>query len=135
MQMKITSAEQFVQLRSSDNPDEYLYATKAEASEDIWIEIIHNYPSFARWVAHNKTIPVSVVRILSQSEDSDVRSFIAAKRKTPADVLVTLAKDEDEGVRRRIVYNPKTPEAALLILKEDGNREIRDKALERLGGN
>lgn len=135
MQMKITSAEQFVQLRSSDNPDEYLSAANAEASEDVWIEVIHNYPSFARWVAHNKTIPESIIRILSQSEDSDVRSFIAAKRKTPVDVLVSLSKDGDEGVRRRVVYNVKTPEAALFILKEDSNREIRDKALERLGGD
>lgn len=129
---KIDSAEQFVELRSSQNPEDYHRAADGEASEDIWYEVIERFPDYAKWVAHNKTIPESVIRSLSLSSNPSVRFYIAMKRKTPKDVMIYLAKDEDESVRRNIVYNAKCPRDALFLLAKDENEEIKNKAIERL---
>jgi hypothetical protein len=128
----ITSAEEFVRLRSSQDPKEYHLAAWGEATDEVWLEVIKKYPDYVQWVAHNKSISLNIVRLLSTHPDWRVRSSIAEKRKTPPDVLRALAKDEDDSVRMRVVYNAKTPQEILEFLLNDPWENIREKAQQRL---
>jgi hypothetical protein len=128
----ITSAEEFVRLRSSDLKDEYLQAAHDSADVQVWLEVIEKYPDFQEWVAHNKTIPEEIIVLLSDSLDPRVRSIIAAKRKTPGYILQKLARDTDESVRLRVVCNPKVPKEILVSLLGDPWEEVVEIAQEKL---
>jgi hypothetical protein len=128
----IASAEEFVRLRSSENPEEYNLASWGSASDEVWLEVIHNHPEYARWVAHNKSISLEVIRILAAHPDDAVRSFIAAKRKTPTDLLWLLAKDQVDSVRARVANNAKTPTEILGFLLNDPWKNVRERAWQRL---
>lgn len=132
MQVKITSADEFINLRSSSDPEKYLRAANGEASNEVWLEVISLHSEYIRWVAHNKTIPEEIIRALSESSDPEVRYFIAAKRKTPSEILIKLASDPDEGVRRRVVNNEKAPIESLTILSGDTVGGIRQRAVEKI---
>jgi hypothetical protein len=124
----ISSAEEFVRLRSSEIPEEYHLASWGEASDEVWLEIIQKYPYYTRWVAHNKSISLEIIQILAVHLDDDVRHFIAAKRKTPPNILWLLAKDKVDSVRHRVVYNAKTPKDILEFLLDDPWENIRERA-------
>jgi hypothetical protein len=126
----ISSSEEFVRLRSSDAPADYNRAAHEEASEETWLDVIARFPDYRRWVAHNKTCPEQILRLLSTDESVDVRWTVAYRRSAPGDVLLELAHDEDESVRARVAQNPKTPNAALESLASDPSRIVRE-AIER----
>ena len=128
----IASAEEFVRLRASEIPEEYLSAAWGEASDEIWLEVIDKHPDYARWVAHNKSISLEVIRVLAAHPDDAVRSLIAAKRKSPTDVLWLLTKDPVESVRASVAYNAKTPKEILEFLLDDAWENIRKRAQQRL---
>jgi hypothetical protein len=128
----ISSAEEFVRLRSSDIPEEYHLASWGEASDEVWLEVIQKYPDYVRWVAHNKSISLEIVRVLALHPDDDVRSLIAAKRKSPTDVLWMLAQDKVDSVRARVAYNAKTPKEILGFLLNDPWENVRERARQRL---
>jgi NurA-like 5'-3' nuclease len=130
----IMSAEEFVRLRLSDDPEEYGRSASDSANELVWLDVIDRYPDMRSWVAHNKTVPLSVLRILSKDSDSDVRITVASKRKLDESLFETLAADIDESVRQRIAYNKKTPMRVLKLLSEDKEPIVRDVALNRLEG-
>jgi hypothetical protein len=128
----ISSAEEFVRLRSSEIREEYVSAAWAKASDQVWLEVIQKYPDYVRWVAHNKSISLEIVRVLALHPDDDVRSFIAAKRKSPTDVVWLLAQDKVDSVRARVAYNAKTPKEILEFLLNDPWEEIRTSVQRRL---
>jgi hypothetical protein len=128
----ITSAEEFVRLRLSENPDEYNQAARDTAPIEVWLEVIEKYPEMRKWVAHNKTIPDSVIEILANSPDSGVRFFVAAKRKTPPVILEKLARDSDESVRHQVALNAKTPAYILTILLDDDWEAVVESAKRSL---
>jgi hypothetical protein len=128
----ISSAEEFVRLRSNKILEEYASAAWAKASDDVWLEVIQKYPEYARWVAHNKSISLEIIRVLAVHPDDGVRSFIAAKRKTPPAVLWMLAKDKVDSVRARVVNNAKTSKEILEFLLNDPWENIRERAQQRL---
>jgi len=76
----IESAEEFVRLRSSVDPAEYHRAAQEEASESTWLEVIDRFPDMRFWVAHNKTVPLSVLEILRHDPDDRVRHMVTSKR-------------------------------------------------------
>jgi uncharacterized protein (UPF0147 family) len=104
-----------------------------EAPEEIWNDIIHNYPEWRKWVALNKTVPISILDELSHDPDVDVRLTVAMKRKIPPSIFRRLAQDLDESVRERVVYNAKTPPSVLEEMIDDPIDRIAEKARERLG--
>ena len=57
MARQITSAEEFVRLRTSEDPDEYLVSDNGAASDEVWLDVIARYPEMKEWVVHNKTVP------------------------------------------------------------------------------
>jgi hypothetical protein len=76
----IRSAEEFVCLRTSDDPDEYGRAAHDEASEDTWRDVVERFPDMRFWVAQNKTVPLSILETLRHDPDERVRSMVRAKR-------------------------------------------------------
>ncbi len=128
----INSAEEFVRLRFSPIPEEYALAASGKASNEVWLEVIERYPEYAQWVAHNKSIPLDIIRVLALHPDDNVRLHIAAKRKSPADVLWVLARDKNDSVRNRVVHHPKTPKEILEFLLHDPWGDVRELAQRRL---
>lgn len=66
-----------------------------------------------KWVAHNKTVPNEVLRVLIRDPDSAVRLPVAMKNKLPEDLFFLLAQDEDDGGRQRSSCNKNTPGSIL----------------------
>ncbi|MCR8633900.1 hypothetical protein [Paenibacillus radicis (ex Xue et al. 2023)] len=75
----INSAEEFVGLRLSENVDDYLRAAREEANINIWLEVIGKYPDLKYWVAHNKTVQMEVLEVLSDDLCWRVRHMVASK--------------------------------------------------------
>jgi translation initiation factor RLI1 len=128
----ITSAEEFVRLRSSEIKLEYLQAAHDSADVQVWLEVIEKYPDFQEWVAHNKSIPNEIIELLSESQNARVRSTIADKRKTPVHILEKLSRDTDESVRLRVAYNAKVSKEILVSLLDDSWERVVETAREKL---
>ena len=77
----ISSAAEFVQLRTSEDREEYGRAANDPASLQVWLEVVRTHPELKVWVAHNKTIQIEILELLSTDPDSEVRVSVAAKRK------------------------------------------------------
>jgi hypothetical protein len=128
----IESAAEFVFLRTSEDMALYQRAAQESASEEVWREVITTYPEMKFWVAQNKTVPLSILDILSRDPNSSVRLMVAQKRKAGAEILERLAQDIDEGVRRAVALNAKTPIPILQRLLRDPGAEIAAIARNRL---
>lgn len=128
----ITSAEEFVRLRTSKNPEEYLRAAWDDAPLDVWHEVIQNYPDMSFWVAQNKSVPVEILCILASHPEEDVRSMVASKNKLPEELQLKLASDPELFVRQRIAYNKKATFKALQIISQDKDDELRAHVLKRI---
>lgn len=128
----ITTAEEFVRLRSSSNPDEYHRAANASAPETVWQDIITRYPEMRSWVVHNKTVPIAILEHLSHDADPQVRAMVATKRKLPESLQICLAQDTDAGVRLALAANAKATRAVLRMLARDSERFVRERAQLRL---
>lgn len=129
----IMSAEEFVALRTSENSADYRRAATEPASEDTWRQVIATYPEMVEWVAHNKTIPVSLIRELFAIGSEKVRLVLAIKRSTPVDLLAKLATDHNDSIHLAVARHPKTTAAALSLLRNDDWEEVRQIASGRLG--
>jgi hypothetical protein len=106
----ITSADEFARLRQSDDGSEQFRASHASAPEAVWIDVTRRYPELRKWVAHNKTVPLAILRLLAKDEDRNVRWTVATKRKLDRDLFEMLADDSDESVRRAVANNAKCPQ-------------------------
>ncbi|NEX94857.1 hypothetical protein [Caulobacter sp. 17J65-9] len=115
----ITSADEFKRLRTSDDLDEQDRATHEPADEQVWLEVVARFPELRSWVARNKTVPLSILRLLAADPDPDVRSEVAMKRKLDRALFEALADDPDPGVRRRLIWNRQTPADLLARLATD----------------
>jgi hypothetical protein len=128
----IKTAQEFVELRNSNNPELYRKASADSAKEEVWIEVIEQYPDMRQWVAHNKTVPLSILSILANDTNPRVRFVVASKRKISLDIQETLANDEDESVRLAIAMNQKTHPSILKKLTEDKWQIVSEAAKKRL---
>jgi len=129
----ITSAEEFVRLRTSDLPEEYSLAAEDEAPTTVWFEVISRFPEMREWVVHNKTVPVEILEVLARDDSASVRATVADKRKLSPELFDLLARDNDELVRNRIAYNKKAPVYVLEHLSLDASPLVRTAAMKRLG--
>ena len=109
----IISAEEFVSLRSSSNPENYLRSINESTTLEIWFEIIHDYQSMREWVVLNKTIPLEVLETLINDNDPAVRRNIAMKNKLTRNMFDSLIEDKDASVRNRLIYNKNIPKDLL----------------------
>jgi hypothetical protein len=130
----ITSAAEFGRLRNSERPEEYKRAAHSEAPEAVWLEVVSCHPDMRSWVAHNKTVPLSILRLLATDQDPHVRGTVATKRKLDAEMFERLAQDVDESVRHRVANNAKAPRHVLEELSRDPAPFIAQAASRRLQG-
>jgi hypothetical protein len=128
----ITSAEEFVTLRTSTDSADYTRAQYESAPMDVWQEVIAHYPEMRFWVAHNKTVPADILAVLADDADPRVRYLVAAKRKAPAEVLTKLATDPDDSVRMAVAQNASTSHSVLKILIRDSWQPVVEEATRRL---
>ena len=133
--MTITSAEEFVRLRTSEKPEEYRRAAAEPAAPEVWFSIIADYPEMRFWVAQNKTIPPVVLERLSEDADARVRAMVARKGSATEVVLRRLARDQDDGVRLAVARNQRTPRAVLVQLSSDGVPLVAALAAERIAAD
>jgi hypothetical protein len=124
----IESAEEFVTLRTSSLPDEYIRAAQEEATICVWIDVMQRYPEMRSWMAHNKSVPIEVLAMLALDPDPDVRSVVADRRKLTPELFRQLSADADEAVRACIAYNKKVPLEVLETLAADPVDIVREAA-------
>jgi hypothetical protein len=128
----IESAEEFVCLRTSDDPSEYLRAANESATDGVWIDIITRFPEMKEWVVQNKTVPIDVIALLARDENPDIRYAVAKKNSLSVDLLKELAKDEDGSVRLAVAVNKRTPIDLLQILVLDEWQTVAETAREQI---
>jgi hypothetical protein len=131
----ISSAEEFVRLRTSSDPEDYRRSASEPASLEVWSAVIADYPEMRFWVAQNKTVPLVVLQRLAGDVDPRVREMVARKRRADQPLLARLAEDPDVGVRLAVARNPKTPEAVLARLHTDDVPEVSAEAMRRLAAH
>jgi hypothetical protein len=119
----ISSAEEFIALRTSELKSEYDRAAKEEAPIAVWREIIIKHPNFRRWVSHNKTVPLEILEELC-IYDSTIRQSVARKRKLSPPMFEMLSRDVSDVVRVAIAANRKTPIAILERLLTDPDKDV-----------
>ncbi|MBW3570986.1 MAG: HEAT repeat domain-containing protein [Gemmatimonadetes bacterium] len=128
----IETAEEFVRLRTSDDPAEYRRAAADPAPQAVWFELVERYPEMRFWVAQNKTVPHSVLERLAADPDPDVRSMVARKRKLQPALMARLADDPNDGVRHGVVCNASCPPDILRRLASDRWSTVAEEARARL---
>jgi len=108
--LMMQSAEEFVSLRTSDDPHAYGRAASEDASIDTWLD--------------------------GRARDADplVREAVVFKRKLDSQLFKLLSNDPEEMVRQRIAYNRRTPTDILDRLASDESSIVSDTARKRLGG-
>ena len=154
----ITSAEEFIRLRFSDDIEEQRRSAVEEADISVWHEVLKQYPdnderegaltptpygymneyisenaNVRDGVALNKRLPDEIIRILAKDRSWRVRCTIAWKRKTPPDVLRELADDPDDSVRNKVAWHRKTPKDVLERMLNDPWDKIVLAVKKRLG--
>lgn len=130
----ISSAKEFIKLRTSANKEEYRRSANDSAPIEVWWEIIRNHSDMVIWVIRNKTVPLEILQELSSSPDSNVRYEIANKRKLDRQLFEKLSKDPNEVVRARISYNKKVPQDILEALANDPEPLVNEAAKLQLNG-
>ncbi len=105
----ISSVEEYVRLRFSDDLVEQARATHERANDKVWLGVIADYPDLRIWVARNKTISLDILRLLALDDDPRVRSEVAAKRMLDRALFEVLMTDPDERVRCVLLRNAKCP--------------------------
>jgi hypothetical protein len=128
----ITSAEEFYKLRTSDNPEEYIRAAWDEAPIEVWRDILEKYEEMHFWVAQNKSVPIEILDVLSDSCEWRVRHMIGSKNRITENLQMKLSNDKEVLVRRSIVSNKKTVLRVLQVLANDEDEEIRSLARDRI---
>jgi hypothetical protein len=129
----INSAGEFQRLRTSEDLEEQRRATWEPAEHSVWIEIIERFPDLRAWVAHNKTVPLSVLRALAADSDAMVRAEVARRRKLDRELFELLAQDPDPGVRCSVASNRKAPADIITKLASDPEAFVAKTATERTG--
>ncbi|WP_225642593.1 hypothetical protein [Streptomyces werraensis] len=130
----IETADEFVRLCNSSEPQERRRATLEEASVQVWREVVDQYPEERIGVVQNKTVPLVILEMLIDDPDNRVRFMVAMKRKLSPDLLERLANDVDESIRLRVAQHRNTSRETLESLREDPWSEVRATVEDRLTG-
>jgi len=130
--LMIDTAKEFVDLRSSERPEDYLRAANETAPLEVWTEVLSNYPEMKVWVARNKAVPIEVLEQLALDPDWRVRHAVAMKNKLAEALMLSLAKDANSAVRERIAHNKNASDHVLQRLTQDTEFSIAIIARQKL---
>lgn len=128
----IESAEEFVELTKSDDPTVQRRAIGYSAPEHVWLDIVDRYPQMRLWVARNKMVPDTILRILAGDKDDGVRAAVATRVTAKVDTLTLLARDPIPDVRERVARNPKASREMLEELVRDKEDSVSVAARETI---
>lgn len=118
----ITSAEEFIHLRKSQNPEEYNRSAYEPAELSVWHDVINKFPEYKKWIIHNKTVQIEILELLSEDEDPDVRCEVARKRKINDKIFHELSQDSNESVRYALMCNTKISVELKCKIKTDDSK-------------
>ena len=128
----ISSAEEFLALMRSDDPEDYHRFRNDSAPLNVWEELITKYSLANEWVALNKTSPVEILARLADDPRVLVRAQVASVRRITEDTQEKLAHDSDASVRNSLANNAKAARRILELLAEDPQEFVRNSARKRL---
>lgn len=131
-QAMISSAQEFVNLSSSNDPAQTWRAAHDYASLETWQEVVERHPEYRFAVAHNKAVPLEILQTLACDEDARVRTMVAMRRKLDEETRESLSRDPDEGVRMAVARNKKVNMRILQSMRNDPWDEIRAVVYDRL---
>ncbi|MEH1807346.1 variant leucine-rich repeat-containing protein [Nostoc sp.] len=94
-------------------------------TEALWLQLAEDTEISVREVAATINAPVSVLELLAQDEQVEVRIKVATNPNTPISVLQLLAGDENSSVRTAAASNSNLPETILTQLANDEKVEVR----------
>ena len=120
----INSAEEFKELRTSEDAEDQRRSATEFAEYSVWVDVIQKFPELKEWVAHNKTIQVEILESLALDPDSDVRCVVARKRKITDKIFDLLKDDDDESVRHALLCNTKLNIEKKLKIKVDDSESV-----------
>nr|BFD84091.1 hypothetical protein StreXyl84_34920 [Streptomyces sp. Xyl84] len=129
---EITSVEEFIRLRRSEDPAESNRSAWAPLPPAVWWDLVRNHPDMRFWVAHNRTAPPEILAELIEDADWRVRNRVASKRNCPSELLERLAGDAHDSVRRLVAGHPRSPRSAVARLADDPWPVIAQEARARL---
>lgn len=128
----IKSAEEFIELRLSEEREDYWRAAHEALDDHVWYDLIEHYPDMRKWVAYHKAVPLEVLSILVHDEDPQVRSFVAMKNKLTEELLIILARDTQDSIRLHVARHKHATREVLELLSRDSWRSICDLVAQRL---
>lgn len=128
----ITSADEFIKLRTSELIEDQHRATHDHAELAIWNEIIDKYPEYKEWVIHNKTIQVEILEKLAADPNPKVRIAVARKRKINAKIFDLLSADKSEEVRYALISDTNLSVGQLQKIKVDDSGWLTDQRNAKL---
>ena len=127
---KIGTPDEFVRLRLSEDPDEYMRAAYSWAEDATWHEVLDRYPEMAVWVVHNKSVPHSILDRIIEGGYSEAKDLVTSKRKLTPAQIETLVHDPSYRIRAGIARHPKISESLLVLLQKDPNHWVRRAAYQ-----
>ncbi|MFL9658466.1 hypothetical protein ACJ7VE_32665 [Streptomyces sp. PB17] len=116
---EITSVEDFIRLRESEDPAEYNRSAWAAMPLSVWWDLVRNRPDMRVWAAHNRTAPSEILAELIKDPDWRVRDRVASKRNCPPELLERLVDDPHDAVRRLVANHPHSLWPAVAGLVDD----------------
>lgn len=129
---EITSVEEFIRLRLSEDRAECDRSAWAPMPLPVWRELVREHPEMRAWAAHNRTCPPEILVELATDEDWRVRARVLSRRSCPPDLLQRLANDPHDAVRNTVATHPRSPRAAVALLGDDPWPVIAEAARTRL---
>jgi hypothetical protein len=129
---EITSVEEFIRLRQSEDPAEYNRSAWATLPLAVSWDLVRNHPDMRFWAAHNRTVPPEILAELIKDSDWRVRDRVASKRNCPSELLERLVDDPHDSVRRLVAGHPRSPRSAVARLVDDPWPVIAQEARARL---
>jgi hypothetical protein len=128
----ITSIEEFIRLRLSEDPAENERSAWAAMPLPLWDELVHGHPDMRFWAAHNRSCPPQILAELIKDDDWRVRSRVASRRNCPAELLAELVDDPHDAVRNTVATHRHSPRSAVLRLTDDPWAVIAEAARNRI---
>jgi hypothetical protein len=128
----ISSAEEFIKLRTSESKEEQDRATHDNAEVKTWNEIINKHPEYKEWVIHNKTIQIEILEQLTLDSDPKVRGAVARKRRINNKIFELLSVDKDENVRCALISNTNLSIEKLKQIEVNDSPWLERKLKEKL---